>query len=443
MYGFYTSYNTIVLTTRLEYILTNTLAVLGFGLLLVYFRFGVKQVLIIALIVCSINAQLGPLIQQFWYNVFVNGFYSNYGIDTANAFKLVGDTATKDVKNVTLGFVRISTYCSISLLVALSGVIGRIGMVNTLITTFVFNIGFNLNYYLNFNIYYKAGTSTVTSYIMDDFQGSRVLMFGAGFGLALLILYNKFNPVLRNERAQYTDELSGFLTLLGTGFVLALFYFLLDTYTNQDKSYALLNIYFAFSGSIVSSIAISCIIGGVITFHQINMSILSGVIQISIIGGFIQTPYVSLLVGAFAGIVTGILSHFVQNKINGKQFRDAKGVIVIYLINCILCSYFVCPIIIKAYKNTNAALDYNEGFHMIYTAISLGIGFGFGLLAGAFRSCIKEENNLSDMEFFNKPYMLHRIPVQKVPVVIEAPTQEKLTINNSINNSNKPISRVR
>lgn len=198
MYGFYTSYNTIVLTTRLEYILTNTLAVLGFGLLLVYFRFGVKQVLIIALIVCSVNAQLGPLIQQFWYNVFVNGFYSNYGIDTANAFKLVGDTATKDVKNVTLGFVRISTYCSISLLVALSGVIGRIGMVNTLITTFVFNIGFNLNYYLNFNIYYKAGTSTVTSYIMDDFQGSRVLMFGAGFGLALLILYNRFNPVLRN-----------------------------------------------------------------------------------------------------------------------------------------------------------------------------------------------------------------------------------------------------
>lgn len=172
------------------------------------------------------------------------------------------------------------------------------------------------------------------------------------------------------------------------------------------------------------------------------MSVISGVIQISIIGGFIQTPYVSILVGAFAGIVTGILSHFVQNKINSTQIRDSKGIIVIYLINCILCSYFICPIIIKAYKNLNANLDYNEGFHMIYTAISLGIGFGFGLLAGAFRSCIKEENGLSDMEFFNKAYMLHRIPKKPI-LVVEAPTQEKLTLNTVNNSVTKPISKLR
>ncbi len=46
------------------------------------------------------------------------------------------------------------------------------------------------------------------------------------------------------------------------------------------------------------------------------MSVISGVIQISIIGAFIQTPYVALLVGAFAGIVTGLLSHFVHSRIN-------------------------------------------------------------------------------------------------------------------------------
>jgi len=97
---------------------------------------------------------------------------------------------------------------------------------------------------------------------------------------------------------------------------LALFYFVLDTYIVLDKSLALLNIYFAFSSSIVSSIAISCIISGYITFHQINMSVISGVIQISIIGAFIQTPYVALLVGAFAGIITGLLSHFVHSRIN-------------------------------------------------------------------------------------------------------------------------------
>jgi ammonia channel protein AmtB len=194
---------------------------------------------------------------------------------------------------------------------------------------------------------------------MDDFQGSRVFMFGAGFGLALLLLYNKFQPIIKQQRAQYTDTLSSFLTLLGTAFVISLFYFVLDSYTLQSKEYALLNIYFAFSGSIVSSIAISCIIDGVITFHTVNLGIISGVIQISIIGGFIRTPFVSLLVGAFAGIVTSLLLHFVQRRINNTQFRDIKGVIVIYLINSFLCSYFISPIIIKAYKNVDSSITQN------------------------------------------------------------------------------------
>lgn len=405
MYGFYASYNSIAYTTRLEYILTNALAVLGFGLLLVYFKHSIRQTLVIALLVCSINAQLGPLLQQFWYNVFINGFYSTYGIPTNTTFKLISDTATNDVKNFTLGFVRISTYCSISLLVALSGVIGKIGLVNTLLSTFLFNIGFNLNYYLNYAICYKNGSGTTISYIMDDFQGSRVFMFGAGFGLALLILYNKFNPVSRPEKPEYTDTFSSLLTLLGTSFVLALFYFVLDTYTNTNKVHALLNIYFAFSGSIVSSIAISCILGETITFHHINMTIISGVLQISIIGGFIRTPYVAILVGAFSGIVTSLLSCYLQPKINKSKIIDAKGIIVVYLINCILCSYFICPIIIKAYENAYTNLFYNEGYHMIYTTISLGIGFCFGVLAGALRSCIKEDNNLLDNQFFNKVYL--------------------------------------
>lgn len=110
---------------------------------------------------------------------------------------MVVDTAVQDIKNITLGFVRISTYASISLLVALSSVIGRIGIVNTLMTAITFNIGFNLNYYLNYVIYLKQGADSVVFSIMDDFQGSRVFMFGAGFGLALLLIYKNSNKVLR------------------------------------------------------------------------------------------------------------------------------------------------------------------------------------------------------------------------------------------------------
>lgn len=242
--------------------------------------------------------------------MFVKGFQKGTpALDSTGTFGLIQDTALERVYNITLGFVRISTFCSISLLVALTGIIGRIGLINTIITTIIFNIGFNLNYYLNYLIYFR-GQAKTQLFIMDDFQGSRVLMFGAGFGLVLMLLYHKFIPILKNPTTQFTDILSSLFSMLGTCFILAFFYFLLDTYTAGDKSLALLNIYFAFSGSIVTSIAISCILAGVVTFHHINMTIIAGVVQISIIGTFIQTPYVSLLVGAFAGAVTSVLSHF-------------------------------------------------------------------------------------------------------------------------------------
>lgn len=85
-----------------------------------------------------------------------------------------------------------------------------------------------------------------------------------------------------------------------------------------------------------------------------------------------------------------------------------------------LCSYFICPIVIKAYNNQNFFdSSYNEGFHMIYTSISLGIGFFFGLIAGIFRCFLNETNNLSDLDFFTSKYMTHTgvrpaFPVNKI-----------------------------
>ena len=94
MYGFFTSYTSSAPDiTRLEYILTNSLAVLGFGLLLVYFKYTIKQTLIIALIVCGVNVQMGPLMQQFWTNVFINNF----------------DNRSHNSLSINLAFVRIST----------------------------------------------------------------------------------------------------------------------------------------------------------------------------------------------------------------------------------------------------------------------------------------------------------------------------------------------
>lgn len=359
---------------------------------------------------------MGPMLQQFWYNVFVKGFFKSDNDQNAN-FPLNLDAATEHINNITLNFARISTYCSISLLVALTSVIGKIGLINTVITTIVFNIGFNLSYYLNFNIFNKSSPN-YQYFIMDDLQGSRVFAFGSGFGLALLLFYNRFVKIERKSNFTYSDNFSSLITLLGTIFTLAFFYFVLDTYVGGPKANALLNIYFSFSASIISSVAISCIFKGVVTFHHINMSIISGAIQISIIATFIKTPYVAMLAGVLGGILTSILSLYFLNKINNKYFRDSKGLIVIYLVNVLVCSFFVCPIVLKAYENDAKAHIYNEGYHMIYTSISLGIGFGFGILAGFLRSCFKEDVDLSDNLFFNEVYHFQEEP-KKIVILHE------------------------
>lgn len=97
--------------------------------------------------------------------------------------------------------------------------------------------------------------------------------------------------------------------------------------------------------------AVSLIVGGVITLQVINLAFISGAIQISIIATFIQTPYVAMLVGVLSGVVTSILFLFFFEKLNRNYFRDSKGLIFVYLVNVLLCSFFVCPIIIKAYEN--------------------------------------------------------------------------------------------
>lgn len=81
------------------------------------------------------------------------------------------------------------------------------------------------------------------------------------------------------------------------------------------------------------------------------MAILSGVIQISIIATFIKTPYVAMLAGVLGGILTTVLSLYLLSRINSTYFRDSKGLIVLYLVNVIVCSFFLSPIVIKAYEN--------------------------------------------------------------------------------------------
>ncbi len=55
-------------------------ALLGFGLLLSFLKYGTWSGMATALMVVSVNIQLGLLMQKFWFNVFLYDFGSNVNI---------------------------------------------------------------------------------------------------------------------------------------------------------------------------------------------------------------------------------------------------------------------------------------------------------------------------------------------------------------------------
>ena len=233
-------------------------------------------------------------------------------------------------KNISLSFMTISSFCTIALLLGLSPVMGRIGIFNLLATTFIFCCGFNLNYYLNFRILQNFDNFSV----YDDMHGSRLFCFAAGFGLALIIMYRAINPISKNylhveqeknELLKKNKSIANVIryennllvtvfTLLGTGFVLCFFYYVLDpyyTFSMEHRDYAYLNVIMAFSSNILTCMAMSCIFRGRININFINYGVLAGFIYIAVLATFIERPFVAMIVGSAGGILTsfGLLLH--------------------------------------------------------------------------------------------------------------------------------------
>ena len=203
--------------------------------------------------------------------------------------------------------------------------------------------------------------------------------------------------------------LTGVLNLLGSAISLGFFYYLLDPYYTYDqakKDNALFNIFIASSASLLSSMAMSCILTGKIGLKAVSSSILSACIYISIIAVFIEYPYIAMIVGSVAGVVTTILL-FTHEKINfGNHSFDPKGFLPIVFASCVLGSFIVTLIVTSAAHISNKNMNYYRQRHMIYTIISLGIGLVFGIVCGVFRKFINEPASFTDLSFFSPAFMI-------------------------------------
>lgn len=228
-------------------------------------------------------------------------------------------------------------------------------------------------------------------------------MFGAGFGLGLLIIYSKIHSGVKADNRDYVDVEKSLPLFIGVLFALSSIFFVNSDLTNVN--FTILTVFFALSASILMSIAMSCIIYGAVWLKDLVLSIFSGVIQISIIIKLIVHPFVAIAIGGFAGLVSPILMYFIDRRMNKNTLRDTKGLFAFYFLNAFLAIFLVAPIIIYSYNaETTPTEDWNEGHVMIFGAISLGVGLVLGIIAGLFGIPFKDTILLNDLHFFGHEF---------------------------------------
>ena len=95
---------------------------------------------------------------------------------------------------------------------------------------------------------------------------------------------------------------------------------MLDSRISQKKIVGPLNIYFAFSSSIIGSLGMAATTKKLINVDDIKFSVFGGIIQIGIIGNFIIDPFISTIVGLISGLFSNLFFNIFFYKLKNKNF---------------------------------------------------------------------------------------------------------------------------
>lgn len=167
----------------------------GFGLLLSAYRFGNWLGMATAIIVVAVSVQLSPLLQKFWFNVFLTGFgnvnpTSTVGANVAQYYRRFANN------NVEVGSYmnRVTFLTCISLMTVMTALNGRVSVSQIVKTVSLFQIGWNLNYFLLIYLAVIGQDHSVpnsTPFFFDAFGSTYVYLFAAFYGLILMCFATK------------------------------------------------------------------------------------------------------------------------------------------------------------------------------------------------------------------------------------------------------------
>ena len=395
--------------------------VIGFGLLLSSFKAATWSGLTISMLAASLNVMLGFLLQKFWFSTFILGFGNDNPVVAGTGFQNLFLSRLSDLdvapSETTL---RLVLFATISLLVAFTGFIGRVNIIQVLIITLLFCVSWNLSFFLNFFLNF---TSSVQPTLFDDMGTTNVYLFGGAFGLMVAaMLYTK-----QTERTENfaQNKVSSVMSLAGTAFIFATFAMTGFHFPRVRNPFSynasFLNNIFALSGSVVGAYIVSAFINkGKVGVREASISTITGGVGIGVVSGVLINPAASIAIGVVSGMISGLFVGIIHPKINARKVYDSQGILGSFFLIAFLGSLFVAPVVYQGFINNvrgsrslTADITSNDValIQLAYTGISLGVGLVTGLITGLIARCFStdETNDFQDTKLFRREgYGLHK-----------------------------------
>ncbi|KAM6045511.1 RH-like [Chlamydotis macqueenii] len=223
---------------------------------------------------------------------------------------LLGRTNEDSLKRITKAAMTMT-----AVVISTGAVLGKTNPVQLILMTVVEIIVFHMSRWIN-NVFLQ---------VPDNISMMHVHLFGAYFGLAVSSRFSE--PLPRSEKHASTPKLDLF-SMLGTLF-LWVFWPSFNSILALNKRNAIYNTYFALAVSAVSAFVLSALTAkdGKFRMTHIHSAVLAGGVAVGYAGHCIEYPWIAMILGLLASVITILGSYCLQRCLNPVlKIHDTSGV---------------------------------------------------------------------------------------------------------------------
>ncbi|NXI63761.1 RHD protein, partial [Anseranas semipalmata] len=261
-----------------------------------------------------------------------------------------------------------------AVVISSGAVLGKTNPIQLIVMTIVEIIVFHVSRWIN----------KIFLQVTDNISMMHVHLFGAYFGLAVSSRFSEPSP--RSEKNASTPK-SDLLSMLGTLFLWVFWPSFNSVLAVEDKSKAIYNTYFALAVSAVTAFALSVLTtkDGKFRMTHIRSAALAGGVIICYAAQSIEYPWIAMILGLLASVITILGSFCSQRCLNpALKIHDASGVHLTFGLPGVLGALAQVVLLVIKNRTDLPSLGYlvmiDIGAFCLTISVALITGFITGLI---------------------------------------------------------------